>query len=189
MWTVISGMLHWRLIENSNWQAADDGKKEGATWSLSGCAILTMLNELDRAGHLKPDSKFLDLALVMGMALEWSDGQEDYGYEPEDLEWRSSVVAYARKGEIDLAEIPLHDVEKLIDGVEDAEIPARVKADQWDFKKKVSHVEKSLFGGFFGGGDNPDISPSTRNSRQDTARRRGPTVSPRWVALSTTSSR
>ena len=59
----------------------------------SSCAILAMLNELDRAGHLKPDSKFQDLALVMGMAIKWFDGQYDYGYEPEDLEWRNSVVA------------------------------------------------------------------------------------------------
>lgn len=96
-----------------------------------------MLNELDRSGHLKPDSKFLDLGLVMGMALEWSQGQEDY--ELEDIEWCNNVVAYAKKGGIDLADIPLDDVEKLVDGIEDVEIPARVKADQWDFKKKVGH--------------------------------------------------
>jgi len=48
-------------------------------------------------------------------------------------------VAYAKKGGIDLADIPLDDVEKLVDGIEDVEIPARVKADQWDFKKKVGH--------------------------------------------------
>jgi hypothetical protein len=99
-----------------------------------------MLNELDRTGHLKPESKFQDLALVMGMALKWSDGQEDYGYEPEDLEWRNSVVAYAKKGGIDLTAIPLLDAQELVDGVEDAdEIPARVKADQWDWKKKVCY--------------------------------------------------
>jgi len=120
--------------------AHDDGEGESATWGLSGCAILTMLNELDRAGHLKPDSKFQDLALVMGMALKWSDGQDDYGYEPEDLEWRNSVVAYAKKGGIDLTTSPIQDVQELVDGVDEAEIPARVKADQWDFKKKVGHT-------------------------------------------------
>lgn len=146
MWTVISGMLHWHLIEDSNWQATDDGEKESATWNLSGRAILTMLNELDRAGHLKPDSKFLDLGLVMGMALKWSNGQEDYGYEPEDLEWRNSVAAYARKGGIDLTAIPLLDAQQLVDGVEDAEIPARVKADQWDLKNKVGHIGNPTFG-------------------------------------------
>ena len=50
--------------------ASDDGEGESATWNLSGRAILTMLNELSRAGHLKPDSKFQDLALVMGLALK-----------------------------------------------------------------------------------------------------------------------
>jgi hypothetical protein len=117
--------------------ASDDGEGESATWNLSGRAILIMLNELDRAGHLKPDSKFQDLALVMGLALKWSEGQEDYGYDPEDLEWRNSVVAYAKKGGIDLTTIPLLCPQKLVEGVEDAEIPAKVKADQWDFKKKV----------------------------------------------------
>ena len=96
-----------------------------------------MLNELDRAGHLKPDSKFLDLGLVMGMALQWSEDQEDYGYDPEDLEWRNSVVAYAKKSGIELTSIPLLDAKKLVEGVKDVEIPAQVKADQWDWKKKV----------------------------------------------------
>jgi len=96
-----------------------------------------MLNEPDRADHLTPDSKFQDLALVMGMALKWSDGQDDYGYEPEDLEWRNIVVAYAKKGGIDLTTSPIQDVQTLVDDVDEAEIPARVKADQWDFKKKV----------------------------------------------------
>lgn len=128
-------MLRYR---NSNSDlASDDGEGEGATWNLSGRAILTMLNELDRAGHLKPDSKFQDLALVMGLALKWSEGQEDYGCEPKDLEWRNSVVAYAKKGGINLTTIPLLGTQKLVEGVEDAEIPAKVKADQWDFKKKV----------------------------------------------------
>jgi hypothetical protein len=73
------------------------------------------------------------------MALEWSDGQDD-------LEWRNSVVAYAKKGDIDLAEIPIHDVGKLVDGVKDAEIPARVEADQWDFKKTVGHASNIIRG-------------------------------------------
>jgi len=98
-----------------------------------------MLNELDRTGHLKPDSKFQDLALVMGMALEWSDHQEDYGFDEEHLNWRNSVVAYAKKGGIDLTTIPLHNAQQLVDGVDDVEIPGKVKADQWDWKKKVSH--------------------------------------------------
>jgi hypothetical protein len=97
-----------------------------------------MLNELDRAEHLKPDSKFLDLGLVMGMALKWSQDQEDY--DLEDTEWRNKVVAYAKKGGINLTAIPLHDAQELVGDVEDAEIPARVKADQWDFKKKVSQI-------------------------------------------------
>lgn len=163
----------------------DDGRKESATWGLSGCAILTMFNELDRAGHLKPDSKFQYLGLIMGMALKWSQDQEDY--ELEDIEWRNSVVAYAKKGGIDLADIPLDDVEKLMDGIEHVEFPAHVKADQWEFKKKVGQVIYLTLASCPATEEILTRFPSTRTSRQGTARRRGPVKSPRWVALITTS--
>ena len=155
--------------------------------SLSGRAILTMLNELDRAGHLKPDSKFQDLALVMGLALKWSEGQEDYGYEPEDLEWRNSVVAYAKKGGIDLTTIPLLCPQKLVESVEDAEIPAKVKADQWDFKKKVC---RKLTLDLYHARRNTDTFAScTRSMKRHAARKSEQTASPNWVARNTTSRR
>jgi len=94
---------------------------------------------------LKPDSKFPDLSLVMAMALKWSDGQEDYGYDEEHLEWRNSVVAYAKKAGIDLAASPLHDAQELVDGVDDAEALGKAKADLWDWKKKVCHATTLSF--------------------------------------------
>jgi hypothetical protein len=102
-----------------------------------------MLNELDRAGLLKPDSKFQDLSLVMGMALEWSDDQED-PFGEENLEWRNSVVAYAEKGGINLAESPLQRAQELLDAVDDAEALVKAKADRWDWKKKVGHTQTLL---------------------------------------------
>jgi len=126
--------------------AHDDGDRESETWGISGCAILTVLNELDRADRLKPDSKFQDLSLVMAMALKWSADQEDYGYDEEHLEWRNSVVAYAKKAGIDLvATAPLHDAQELVDGVDEVEDLGNTKADLWDWKKKVSYTPTLSF--------------------------------------------
>ena len=106
-----------------------------------GCAILTMLNELDRAEHLKPDSKIQDLPLVMLMTLKWSYGQEDI--DEEYLAWRNTVVAYAKKGGIDLKSTPLGGAQKLLDSVDEEQAnedlgPA--KADRWGWKQKVSRI-------------------------------------------------
>lgn len=124
--------------------AHDDGERESGTWGLSGCAILTMLNELDRANLLKPDSKFQDLGLVMCMALKWSDGEEDPHGE-ENVEWRNNVVAYAKKGGIDLGATPLNDAPELVDGVDDAEALGKAKADRWDWKKRVGPISTIWF--------------------------------------------
>lgn len=102
---------------------------------------MTMLNELDRAGCLKPDSQYQDLGLVMLMAIKWSDGREDYGIDEENLEWRNTVVAYAKKGGIDLKSTPLGGAEKLLESIDDDQAnedlgPA--KADRWGWKAKVS---------------------------------------------------
>jgi hypothetical protein len=130
-----------------------------------------MLNELDRADLLKPDSKFQDLSLVMGMALKWSDGQIDYGYDEEHPEWRNSVVAYANKGGIDLAASPLHEAPELVDGVDDAEVAGKAKVDRWDWKKRVGPTLTILV---LHTRTQTNASPSSRTSKQEMARKRGP---------------
>lgn len=121
--------------------AHDDGERAIETFGIIGCAFLTMLNELDRTENLKPDSKYQDLALVMLMAIKWSHGQEDYGIDEEELDWRNTIVAYAKKGGIDLKSTPLGGAEKLLESVDDKKADEDLgpaKADRWGWKAKVS---------------------------------------------------
>lgn len=119
--------------------ASDDGEKESQMFGMIGCAILTMLHELDRAGSLKADSQFQDLGLVMCMALKWSEeGQIDC--DEEDTVWRHTIEAYARKGGIDLQSMPIHGAEELVDDVDQniaSETLGQAKADKWEWRKKV----------------------------------------------------
>jgi hypothetical protein len=120
--------------------AHDDGEKASETLGLIGCAFLTMLNELDRAGHLKPDSTFRDLSLVMCLALRWAGDQE--ALEDDHLAWLSTVVAYARKGGIDLESAPLTEAKKLIESVDESagEELGKARADRWAWRKQVFHA-------------------------------------------------
>lgn len=65
-----------------------------------GCALLTMLDELDYAGELKSDSRLLNLGLVMSLYLHAASGMEDYGIDYGELDWRQNVIAYAKKADI-----------------------------------------------------------------------------------------
>lgn len=100
-----------------------------------------MLNELDRTGSLKPDSKFEDLALVMCMALKMSE--DEVKHDEELLKWRHTIVAYARKGGIDVEAAPLHDAHVLVDDVDErlaSEDLGQAKADRWGWRKQVCHT-------------------------------------------------
>ena len=121
--------------------ANDDSEKINKLVGMIGCAVLTMLNEFDRAGHLKPDSKFQDLALVMLMTLKWASGQEDL--DEEQMAWRNTVVAYAKKGSIDLESTPLGGAEKFLNGIDEEQAEEDLgpaEADRWGWKEKVSRA-------------------------------------------------
>lgn len=91
-------------------------------------------------GPLKTDSKFLDLSLVMCLALRWA-GEQD-ALEDDHLAWLGTVVAYAKKGGIDLESAPLREAKKLIDGVDESagEELGKAKADRWAWRKQVFHA-------------------------------------------------
>ena len=60
-----------------------------------------MLDELDRGGELRADSRFPNIGLVMSLFLNPSQDMEAYGIgENGEMEWRQQVVAYAKKGKI-----------------------------------------------------------------------------------------
>jgi hypothetical protein len=121
----------------------DDGERASETLGLIGCAFLTMLNELDRTGHLKPDSQFRDLSLVMCLAIKWGNSMQDWCMDESDhLGWRGTIVAYAKKGGIDLAAAPLSDAQELIDSVDyrAEDDLGKAKVDRWGWRKKVFHA-------------------------------------------------
>ena len=66
-----------------------------------GCAFLTVISAIDHAGELKRDSKFLDLALVIGYYLEASHDLPAHGIEGECVSWRKEAVALFKKGKLD----------------------------------------------------------------------------------------
>lgn len=107
-----------------------------ATVGLIGTAFLALLNEVDLAGQLKPDWEIRDLALVMAMYLQWAYDKPDYGLE--DVKWMKDVVAYAKKGGIDLKAAPLCTVgDRLKKFSKTVALKGEAKADRWKFSKKV----------------------------------------------------
>lgn len=119
--------------------------------------LLNMLNELDRAGELKADSRMKDLALIMAWYLEWSKGLTDMLIQGDELDWRAQTVAYAKKAGIDLASSGLFGAGDLVSALEkekedDGGIPplaAQAKADLWGWKKTFTALKKGYpkFGG------------------------------------------
>jgi len=79
----------------------ENGEKTCELVGLLGCALLTVLSAIDRAGELKPESRFLDLALVIGNFLELSHDLPAYGIEGACVCWRKEAVVYFKKGSLD----------------------------------------------------------------------------------------
>lgn len=73
----------------------DDGERLARFVTLLGRAYLTMLNSLDRAGQLKPDSDFKDLALVSGLYMLLPDHFSE-SYDDEVLDWKIHIGDYMK---------------------------------------------------------------------------------------------
>ena len=126
----------------------DDGEGVVALYNLIGCAFVTLLDALDRAGQLKEDSEFRDLGLVMSIYLDWSEGMPGYGIDTEimvddedGLDWRELIVVYSKKAGIDLSARGCHSVTKCLEDVDMAELGAlkgKAKAGRWKWNKRVS---------------------------------------------------
>lgn len=81
----------------------DDGARTSELIGLIGCAFLMMLTTLDKEGQLTKNSEIKDLGLIISLYLKYSNGLEAYGIDEEELEWRPTLVAFAKKAGIDLA--------------------------------------------------------------------------------------
>jgi hypothetical protein len=104
MWTVVSAVGLW-LNEDANIGALinnEDGNTTCELIGLIGCSLLTALAVIEAAGELKPDSRFLDLTLVIAYYLELSHDLPAYGIEGKCVAWRKEAVKYIRKGNLSL---------------------------------------------------------------------------------------
>ncbi|KAK8875011.1 hypothetical protein PGQ11_005525 [Apiospora arundinis] len=174
MWAVAAAAVHWLTTEELGpWIGCDDGERIKDTMECIGAMFLSALNELDRAGDLKPDSRIQDLALVMAWYLEWSKDLPDYGFDGDELNWRPQILAYARKAGIDLAtpSSGLFGAAQLVstldeeadddDGV--APLAGEAKPDRWNWKKTYAALKKQAAPHF--GGRKYDITQWSRKER------------------------
>ncbi|KAL1792704.1 hypothetical protein ACET3X_009211 [Alternaria dauci] len=104
MWSVISAVGLWLNDDDESISALlgnEDGDTTCEIFGLLGCALLTVLAAIEAAGELKPDSRFLDLALGIAYYLEISHDLPAYGIEGDCVAWRKEAVDYFKKGSLD----------------------------------------------------------------------------------------
>ncbi|KJX95495.1 hypothetical protein TI39_contig4110g00008 [Zymoseptoria brevis] len=148
MWAIVTVLAMFLCRDVSfPWSMVDDGERYEHLIAVSGCAALTALNELDRVGQLKKDSRFLDLGHVMAMFLLWSktatgltvegrirhDPYDDDDAELEIYEWVGPLLAYAAKADIDLAEQRVSGIDKVLKRTTVGGLRGSAKADKWDW--------------------------------------------------------
>jgi hypothetical protein len=74
----------------------------------------------------------------MCMTLEWTRGQATHGIRDRDLVWREYVVAYAKKGKIDLNASPLHNTSDLLRSLKHSrKRVGHARTDRWGWRRKV----------------------------------------------------
>lgn len=105
MWVIVSAVGLWFNMEDhlQSLMMSDDGESVDQLICVTGSALLTVLAAIEKAGELKPDSRFLDLALVIGYYLECCWDLPAYGFEGASAKWRRHVVNYFKKANLDPA--------------------------------------------------------------------------------------
>ncbi|KAF1963018.1 hypothetical protein CC80DRAFT_588495 [Byssothecium circinans] len=191
MWAAISALGLW-LKDGDDGDMmmfinCEDGPTTGALNGLMGFALLTVLDAIKRAGELKRDSKYKDLARVIGYWLEWSHDLPNYGIEGEDVAWRPYVVTYFKEADLDvkkgtfLTEKMLAKLEnapnyskstishvpdlesKADDFRDDKDPPIGTEQDPWAWKERIGRWKKQKGGKL--GGQHYDITKLSRAER------------------------
>lgn len=120
----------------------DDGERVFKTFDLVGKAFLAMLNVLDRAGQLKSNSDFKDLALVISLYLKFfKDNIDDMDDMDGATKCHLQIIKYAQDHKIDLVKNGVAGVKEQLESKK-AEVDAQKKwpkegADRWGFKAAV----------------------------------------------------
>jgi hypothetical protein len=162
MWTVVSAVGLW-LNEDENISALignEDGDTTCELIGLIGCALLTAIAVVEAVGELKPDSRFMDLTLVISYYLELSHDLPAYGIEGECVAWRREAVKYFKKGNLDpergLAATKLR-IEKL-DNVDEH--------DEGSFTENVGTINEAVAGS---SAQNPVTIPDDSQANKENA--------------------
>jgi len=118
----------------------EDGERSVATFNVIGWGFLSMLAELELNGHLKRDSEFRDLGLVMIEYIRMGEEWADYGFDEDG--WVEHIVSYALKYNIDLGFTSYFKSEwdnqrKQLGDASTLPDPTSKRNDPWDWKKKV----------------------------------------------------
>lgn len=103
MWVIISAVGLW-LNKGDHLESitmSEDGESVVGILDLVGCAALTVLTAIEKAGELKPDSRFLDLALVIGYYIEFCYDLFAYELVSEIETLRKHIVEYFKKANLD----------------------------------------------------------------------------------------
>lgn len=118
----------------------DDGERVTQMATIIGRAYLSMLNLLDRAGQLGPDSEFKDLALVTALFLKVPSHFVD-AYDEKEMDWKTYVQDYAECHKIDISFVfgspEITFVDENVETLDDREGIPKAGVDRWGFKKAV----------------------------------------------------
>ncbi|KAF2175498.1 hypothetical protein K469DRAFT_756227 [Zopfia rhizophila CBS 207.26] len=141
-------------------------------WAIVSSIAHWLNDDVDRGmdfiRELNPDSKFLDLPIIISSFLEWSDDLEKYGIEDDAIFWRSHAVEYFTKAALDPSK-GVFGTDKLLEKLKEAEdgyeedTTGRSERDPWAWGKKLRRYKKSF--GLRIGGSSYDITKMTRKER------------------------
>lgn len=175
MWLIIGTLGHLlNCAQLTPFEMIDDGERFIATADLMRLAVLSALNTLDRAGHLKEDSEFKDIGIVIGAWYSALKGFSDI----DSSERHKNILGYATKGNIDVSAVfgTSAAVQESAESDMHMALPQNPSLDYWKFAKNFKEHKETygqrktiLAGPNFLGGDYYDITAMSSAERAEHA--------------------
>ncbi|KAF3008682.1 hypothetical protein E8E13_009240 [Curvularia kusanoi] len=146
-WAVVSAMGLWlNEVDQMHLIGNEDGEGTVAVLGLVGWATIRALAALDFAGHLKPDTEFPDIPIVVTSLLEFSKDLPEYGIEDEAITWRPHAATYFKKGKF-ADEKGITDTKKILEtakGGSEAQLAKKTDKDPWGWDKMLKDYKSSM---------------------------------------------
>jgi len=145
-WAVVSTMSLWlNEVDQGPLIGNEDGQHTETVLGMVGLAVLRALAALDFAGHLKPDTDFLDVPIVITSLLEFTSDFPDYGLKNTAISWRPHAAAYFKKGRF-ANERGVFNTEKILEsapGGSEAQLAKRSDRDPWGWNARLRNYKQS----------------------------------------------